>query len=165
MSTGEGHGPTIKVEVGPGPGLEVNPGPSQSRPRACSQGQSRDRARTQRQCHHRIDSQNECPHSPEYNWELPNRRVSFHIPGGKELVMDRGDSPTEPSINDLELWLEHQAEQVGTPTWWGEWGHAGHYGSSQVCPENPCILLRAGSPVQDVPGSGVFHTSSSQKFE
>ena len=34
--------------------------------------------------------------------------------------MDRGDSPTELSINDLELWLEHQAEQLGTPTWWGE---------------------------------------------
>ena len=34
--------------------------------------------------------------------------------------MDRGDSPTEPSINDLELWLEHQVEQLGTPTWWGE---------------------------------------------
>ena len=34
--------------------------------------------------------------------------------------MDRGDSPTEPSINDLELWLECQAEQLGTPTWWGE---------------------------------------------
>ena len=34
--------------------------------------------------------------------------------------MDRGDSPTEPSINILELWLEHQAEQLGTPTWWGE---------------------------------------------
>ena len=34
--------------------------------------------------------------------------------------MDRGDSPTELSINDLELWLEHQAEQLGTPMWWGE---------------------------------------------
>ena len=35
-------------------------------------------------------------------------------------MTDRGDSPTEPSIKDLELWLEHQAEQLGTPTWWGE---------------------------------------------
>ena len=35
-------------------------------------------------------------------------------------MTDRGDSPTKPSINDLELWLEHQAEQLGTPTWWGE---------------------------------------------
>ena len=28
MSTGEGHRPTIKVEVDPGPSLEVDPGPS-----------------------------------------------------------------------------------------------------------------------------------------
>ena len=88
--------------------------------RARSRGQSRDWARTQSQSHHHIDSRNECPHSPDYNWEPPNKRVSFHIPRGKELVTDRGDSPTEPSINDLELWLEHQAEQLGTPTWWGE---------------------------------------------
>ena len=92
---------------------------SGSQTRAPSRGRSRDRARTQSQscCH--VDSQNECPHSLDYNQEPPNRRVSFHIPWGKELVMDRGDSPTEPSINNLELWLEHQAEQLGTPTWWG----------------------------------------------
>ena len=37
------------------------------------------------------------------------------------------DSATEsqkPSIKlpikDLELWLDHQADQLGTPTWWGE---------------------------------------------
>ena len=93
---------------------------SGSQPRACSRGWSRDRARTQSQSCHHIDSQNEHPHSPDYNQEPPNKRVSFCIPGGKELVMDGGDSPTEPSINNLELWLEHQAEQLGTPTWWGE---------------------------------------------
>ena len=36
------------------------------------------------------------------------------------METDRGDSPTELSINDLELWLECQAEQLGTPMWWGE---------------------------------------------
>ena len=35
-------------------------------------------------------------------------------------MTDRGDSPTELSINHLELWVEHQAEQLGTPMWWGE---------------------------------------------
>ena len=35
-------------------------------------------------------------------------------------MTDRGDSPTELSLNDLELWLEHQVEQLGTPTWWEE---------------------------------------------
>ena len=35
-------------------------------------------------------------------------------------MTDRGDSPTELSINDPELWLKHQVEQLGTPTWWEE---------------------------------------------
>ena len=26
----------------------------------------------------------------------------------------------EPSINDLEMWLEYQVRQLGTPLWWGE---------------------------------------------
>ena len=26
----------------------------------------------------------------------------------------------EPSVNDLEMWLEYQARQLGTPMWWGE---------------------------------------------
>ena len=111
MSTGEGHGSAVRVEVNPWSG---------SWPSAHSQGQSRDWARTQSQSHHSVDSQNEHHHSLDYNREPPNKRVSFHIPGGKELVMDRGDSPTELSVNDLELWLEHQVEQLGTPTWWGE---------------------------------------------
>ena len=46
--------------------------------------------------------------------------MNFCIPGGEELVTDIGDSLTEPSINDLELWLECQEEQLGTPMWWGE---------------------------------------------
>ena len=28
----------------------------------------------------------------------------------------------EPSVDDLETWLEFQAEQLGTPTWWEELG-------------------------------------------
>ena len=26
----------------------------------------------------------------------------------------------KPPIKDLESWLDHQADQLGTPTWWGE---------------------------------------------
>ena len=26
----------------------------------------------------------------------------------------------ELPIKDLESWLDHQADQLGTPTWWGE---------------------------------------------
>ena len=93
---------------------------SGSQARAQSRGQSGDQARTQSQSRHHIDPWNECPCSLDYMQEPLNKRVSFHISGGKDLVMERGDSPTEPSINNLELWLEHQAKQLGTPTWWGE---------------------------------------------
>ena len=79
--------------------------------------------------------------------------------------MDRGDSPTEPSINDLELWLEHQAE-LGTPSWWGELeAIPGITDPSKFAWKIQCILLCTRSLVQDVPGPGVFHTSGSQEFE
>ena len=29
---------------------------------------------------------------------------------------------TEPSMDDLEMWLEFQAGQLGTPAWWEELG-------------------------------------------
>ena len=28
--------------------------------------------------------------------------------------------PAEPSVNDLETWLDYQAKQLGTPMWWRE---------------------------------------------
>ena len=43
--------------------------------------------------------------------------------------MDRGDSPTELSINDLELWLECQARTTGHPYMGGVGDHSGHFGS------------------------------------
>ena len=30
------------------------------------------------------------------------------------------DHLPEPSVFDVEMWLEWQAEQLGTPTWWPE---------------------------------------------
>ena len=33
---------------------------------------------------------------------------------------DVGDYSTEPSVLDVETWLEWQARQLGTPTWWTE---------------------------------------------
>ena len=30
------------------------------------------------------------------------------------------DYSTEPSVSDVETWLEWQAKQLGTPTWWME---------------------------------------------
>ena len=31
-----------------------------------------------------------------------------------------GDYSIEPSVSDVEMWLEWQAQQLGTPTWWAE---------------------------------------------
>ena len=33
---------------------------------------------------------------------------------------DVGDYSMEPSVSDVETWLEWQAWQLGTPTWWTE---------------------------------------------
>ena len=30
------------------------------------------------------------------------------------------DYSSEPSVSDVEIWLEWQAQQLGTPAWWSE---------------------------------------------
>ena len=35
-------------------------------------------------------------------------------------MIERREPSDEPPIKDLESWLEYQADQLGTPTWWGE---------------------------------------------
>ena len=113
MSIGEGHGSAVRVEINPGPSLEVDLGPVLEVGPGIEQ-EPEVKAITALTPRMSIPTPWPTTRNPS------NKRVSFCIPGGKELVMDRGDSPTEPSINDLELWLECQAEQLGTPMWWGE---------------------------------------------
>ena len=36
--------------------------------------------------------------------------------------MEERNHPTEPSVENLDMWLEFQAGQLGTPTWWEELG-------------------------------------------
>ena len=43
--------------------------------------------------------------------------MSFHDP-----IKEEASCLTEPSVDDLETWLEFQAGQLGTPTWWEELG-------------------------------------------
>ena len=53
----------------------------------------------------------------------PQRRVSFHDPDNiKDPVKEEASNLTEPSVDDLETWLEFQAGQLGTPAWWEELG-------------------------------------------
>ena len=47
--------------------------------------------------------------------------MSFQDPPNmKDPVKEEAGNLKEPSVDDLEMWLEFQAGQLGTPTWWGE---------------------------------------------
>ena len=49
--------------------------------------------------------------------------MSFHDPKDeKDPIKEEARCSTEHSIDDLEMWLEFQAGQLGTPTWWEELG-------------------------------------------
>ena len=52
---------------------------------------------------------------------LSGRRVTFRNPKAEtSSERDAKDYSTEPSVSDMETWLEWQAKQLGTPTWWTE---------------------------------------------
>ena len=85
-----------------------------------SQGGSEDQAGAQTQDHHQVDPQNGQAHSQDYIWEPLNRRVSFWMPEDEDSATESQEPSIELPIKDLELWLDHQADQLGTPTWWGE---------------------------------------------
>ena len=81
--------------------------------------QSRSHGRACSQSHPRCGSQSRQPRSP--GWPPSGRRVTFREPevepnpdGGAE------DYLLEPPISDVETWLEWQASQLSTPTWWLE---------------------------------------------
>ena len=72
-----------------------------------------------RNCH-QADPQDEPALSQDHIREPVNRRVSFQTPEDEDLVIERREPSDEPPIKDLELWLDYQVNQLGTPTWWGE---------------------------------------------
>ena len=52
---------------------------------------------------------------------LPGRRVIFRNPEAEtRSERDTKGHSTELSVSDVETWLEWQANQLGTPTWWTE---------------------------------------------
>ena len=85
--------------------------------RTCSRGQSRDWTRANSQSCHHGDPQGVCPWSPD---RIPTqRRVNFHDPNNvKDPVKEKVSNLRQPSVDDLEMWLEFQAGQLGTPMWW-----------------------------------------------
>ena len=51
------------------------------------------------------------------------KRVTFSDPEvEKSPEGDEANCSTEPSVVDIEMWLEWQAWQLGTPAWWVELG-------------------------------------------
>ena len=94
---------------------------SRTQSRTHSRGWSRNCARANSQSHYHGDLWNVCPWSPD--GPLPRRRVSFHNPDDvRDPVKEEASCSTEPSVDDLETWLEFQAGQLGTPVWWEELG-------------------------------------------
>ena len=100
---------------------------SWSHSRNCSQSRSCSRTRSQSRSHSRAWSQhgsqgsswNVHPMSPDR--PLLGRRVTFRNPEAEmSSKRDTKDHSTEPSISDVETWLEWQANQLGTPAWWTE---------------------------------------------
>ena len=81
---------------------------------------SEDWAGAQTQNHHQVDPQNEQAHSQDHIQEPPNKRVSFQMPEDGDLATESREPSAKLPIKDLELWLDYQADQLGTPTWWGE---------------------------------------------
>ena len=92
---------------------------SQSHSRSCSRSRSRSCSRACSQSHSRSGSQSRQPQSPD--GPPPGRRVTFreHVaePNSEGNVEDH---MVEPSVSDVETWLEWQAKQLGTPAWWPE---------------------------------------------
>ena len=92
---------------------------SQSRSCSGSRSWSRSHSRAHSQNCSQGSTQSVCPRSPDR--PLPGRRVTFRNP---EVEMspegDIADYSMEPSVLDVEMWMEWQAQQLGTPTWWTE---------------------------------------------
>ena len=75
-------------------------------------------AQTQNCC--QVDPQIEQTHSQDHIQEPPNKRVSFRMPEDGDLAIESREPSAKLPIKDLESWLDYQADQLGTPTWWGE---------------------------------------------
>ena len=100
---------------------------SKSSSKSCTRSQSRSQSRSwSRSCsrahsqsHPQSASWSRWPRSPDR--PPPGRRVTFREPE-VEPNPEEGveDYSLEPPVSDVETWLEWQAGQLGTPTWWSE---------------------------------------------
>ena len=94
---------------------------SRSQSRTHSRGQSRNCTRANSQSCSHGDLWGMHPQSPDE--PPPRRSVTFHDPeDGKDPAKEEASCMAEPFIGDLEMWLEFQAGQLGTPARWEELG-------------------------------------------
>ena len=94
---------------------------SRTQSRTHSRGWSRNHVRADSQSHYHGDPQGVCPWSPDE--PPPRRRVSFYNPNDvKDPMKEEASCLMEPSVDNLEMWLEFQTGQLGNPTWWEELG-------------------------------------------
>ena len=92
------------------------------RSQACSQSRSRPRSHSRNHYRNQTQACSQSPpctnspdvHSPSPDGR-PNRRVSFCKPRDKCSVVEGENPSVEPSISNLEAWLEYQSTQIGTP--------------------------------------------------
>ena len=92
---------------------------SQSHSRSHSRSRSRSCNRAHSQSQPQSGSQSRWPRSPD--GPPPGRRVTIREPvvePNSEGNVE--DYLLEPSVSDMETWLEWQAQQLGTPAWWSE---------------------------------------------
>ena len=82
---------------------------------------SRDHSQTWAHCQSPPHANSWGVHSPSLDGQ-PNRRVSFHEPRDECSPAEEENPSVEPSVSDLETWLEYQSTQTGTPAWWKELG-------------------------------------------
>ena len=100
---------------------------SRTHSRSCSRSHTRNRSRSQSRSHSRACSQSHPWSGSQSRWRRspsgppPERRVTFREPevemnskGGTE------DNSLEPSVSDVETWLEWEAHHLGMLAWWSE---------------------------------------------
>ena len=93
---------------------------SGSQCRARSPQQVENQVRSSSPDHLQMHYQDERARSPDHTQSLPHRWVSFQMPEGEDTTTVKEPVTVELTTEDLETWLEHQAGQLGTPTWWRE---------------------------------------------
>ena len=135
---------------------------SQSRSCSRTRSWSRSHSRAQSQHHSQGNLQNVCPVSPD--GPPPGRRVTFRNPEAEmSSERDTKNYSTEPSVSDMETWLEWQANQLGTPAWWTELQAIPGMRSLEACSEDYGFILHPWGENENPTGAWVHCAPHSEE--